>query len=186
MTPRIAILGWGSLNWRIGCLRLASPWQLGGPVLPIEFSRVSNDKRLTLVIDEQSGQAVPTRYALSACASLEQARLNLQTREETPFLDRIGYVDLRSGACSAFAQQQHPDACRVIEAWGRGMHLDAVVWTALGPNFQERNQGLFSISAALQHLEGLSGEARAKAFEYFAKAPLEVMTPLRRALAQSH
>lgn len=63
---RIAILGWGSLIWNPNGLPIRGDWQRGGPVLPIEFSRISSDERLTLVIDEQNGINVTTRYALSA------------------------------------------------------------------------------------------------------------------------
>jgi hypothetical protein len=63
---RIAILGWGSLIWKPNGLPMSGDWKRGGPVLPIEFSRVSSDGRLTLVIDEQYGVDVITRYVLSS------------------------------------------------------------------------------------------------------------------------
>ena len=63
---KIAVLGWGSLIWNKGKLRLTTNWTDGGPVLPIEFSRISDDGRLTLVIDERHGVDVPTRYAFSS------------------------------------------------------------------------------------------------------------------------
>jgi hypothetical protein len=63
---KIVVLAWGSLVWDPRTLRLAHSWMEGGPVLPIEFSRVSDNGRLTLVIDEGHGVDVPTRYALSA------------------------------------------------------------------------------------------------------------------------
>jgi hypothetical protein len=47
----IAILGWGSLVWDQRVLPTESEWNSEGPRLPIEFSRVSQDGRLTLVID---------------------------------------------------------------------------------------------------------------------------------------
>ncbi len=37
---KIAILGWGSLIWDRRDLQIAGDWQQGGPVLPIEFSRI--------------------------------------------------------------------------------------------------------------------------------------------------
>ena len=65
---RIAILSWGSLI-KTGVargLQTASDFSEGGPILPIEFSRVSQAGEragcLTLVIDEQNGVNVPTRY----------------------------------------------------------------------------------------------------------------------------
>lgn len=38
---RISILGWGSLIWDWRHLPITGDWQRGGPVLPIEFSRIS-------------------------------------------------------------------------------------------------------------------------------------------------
>lgn len=186
MIPRIAILGWGSLVWDPRQLKIALPWRTGGPQLPIEFSRISDNDRLTLVIDEQDGVGVGTRHALSTCGTLEDARRDLQAREETPRLDRIGYWNLATQECSPFAQEKHPRACADIRAWAEQLRFDAVVWTALGPNFPVKKRSPFSVELALEHLENLRGDTRAKAFEYIAKAPLEVMTPLRRALAQSN
>jgi hypothetical protein len=60
---KIAVLGWGSLLWEQGVLRLASRWRTDGPWLPIEFARLSDRGRLTLVIHPESPaqQAYPTR-----------------------------------------------------------------------------------------------------------------------------
>lgn len=82
---KIAILGWGSLIWDKRTLRLAGDWQTGGPVLPIEFSRVSGDGRLTLVIDPLHGVPVTTRFAPSAFTNLNDAikyRLGRDTEDE--------------------------------------------------------------------------------------------------------
>lgn len=59
---KIVILGWGSLIWNPRGLPREGPWEEGGPSFPIEFSRVSNDCRLTLVIDPVNGAQVMTRY----------------------------------------------------------------------------------------------------------------------------
>lgn len=47
---RIVIPGWGSLIWNPGNLAMTGEWQPDGPMLPVEFARVSTDGRLTLVI----------------------------------------------------------------------------------------------------------------------------------------
>jgi len=87
---RIAILGWGSLIWCPRQLQYEGEWQQGGPVLPIEFSRISSDGRLTLVIDTQRGVDTPTRFVVSSHTDLKSAIENLRDRECT--LERnIGY-----------------------------------------------------------------------------------------------
>ena len=62
---KIAILGWGSLVWQHQSLQLQSEFEPGGPELPIEFSRISADGRLTLVIDQDHRKQVRTRVAAS-------------------------------------------------------------------------------------------------------------------------
>ena len=47
-----AVLAWGSLVWDPRDLQLAAEFAPNGPLLPIEFCRVSDDGRLTLVVDE--------------------------------------------------------------------------------------------------------------------------------------
>lgn len=53
--PKIAILGWGSLIWdeRPEFDSHHEEWTSGGPVLQLEFSRISESRKgaLTLVID---------------------------------------------------------------------------------------------------------------------------------------
>jgi hypothetical protein len=81
-TAKIAVIGFGSLIWSQGELLLSSEWQRDGPSLPIEFARVSQDGRLTLVI-------VPgflpqkTLWALSGCKTMTDAKENLRKREGT-------------------------------------------------------------------------------------------------------
>jgi len=47
---RIAVLGWGSLIWKPDKPAISAPWHANGPLLPIEFARISLDGRLTLVL----------------------------------------------------------------------------------------------------------------------------------------
>jgi len=47
---RIGCLGWGSLIWIPGELRLAGDWRADGPALPIEFSRVADGGELATAI----------------------------------------------------------------------------------------------------------------------------------------
>ena len=93
---KIAILGWGSLIWDKGELPVKGEWRQGGPSLPIEFSRVSSDCRLTLVIDHKNGEPVTTWFAQSNRNDLDDAICDLREREGT-ICKRIGYLDLISG-----------------------------------------------------------------------------------------
>ena len=49
------VLAWGSLVWDPGKLQTVGKFTANGPLLPIEFCRVSDDGRLTLAIDESFG-----------------------------------------------------------------------------------------------------------------------------------
>jgi hypothetical protein len=60
---RIAVLGWGSLIGDPGDMALADRFEPNGPQLPLEFSRISNNGRLTLVIDETAGRCRLRRHA---------------------------------------------------------------------------------------------------------------------------
>src|SRR5713101_3124324 len=79
---RVGLLGWGSLIWDPRKLRLKNTgWQLADIRLPIEFSRISADGRLTLVIDEENGTSVPVAFAESSMRRLGNAVRNLRDRE---------------------------------------------------------------------------------------------------------
>ena len=180
---KIAVLGWGSLIWDRRDLPIVGEWQHGGPILPIEFSRISSNGRLTLVIDEEHGADVPTRYARSAGGSLTDAIDGLWNREGRPPRDRIGFVNLVSDTEQDWSRQRHPAACDRIKAWARAQNWEAVVWTALISNFSEKRGESYSSEAAARYFSDLTGETRIRAAEYVGKAPQEVDTPFRRLVA---
>ncbi len=90
---RVGILGWGSLIWDPRELPREGVWQEQGPSLPMEFSRVSRDGRLTLVIDPEHGEVVPTLFVLSPRTDIEDAIADLRTREGTNSAN-IGFLNL--------------------------------------------------------------------------------------------
>ena len=143
MTSTIYVLAWGSLIWNPRELNKDGQWQKGGPILPIELSRKSKRGNLSLVIDEKNGAPVSVRYCKSGCTSLADAVENLRVREEAPNSRNMGFVDFRAGDIAAASAKGHPNAVEIIRAWGSGKGWDAVIWTALGPNFPKQRAHRF-------------------------------------------
>lgn len=146
---KIAILGWGSLVWSPRTLKLRDKFQRGGPNLSLEFSRISGNGRLTLVIDEQHGQSCETYFATSAFENLDDARENLREREEMLSIRAVGFADLDGNSTSEKAKERHPAATTAIREWGARNGFDAVIWTALASNFSEKSSVDFSVYNAL-------------------------------------
>ena len=179
-----AVLAWGSLVWDPRELQTAAKFVADGPLLPIEFCRISTDGRLTLAIDETFGAMCKAYSAPSALEDLDAAIENLRMREGMPDAWPVGFVELGSGGQSEAAMEQHPQAVATIAAWAESNGYDAAIWTALNSNFDEWGKGgePFSVSAAIQYLETLESEDAdtfARALTYIRKAPPEVDTPVR-------
>jgi hypothetical protein len=181
---RCAVLTWGSLMWDSRELQVAADFAPNGPLLPIEFCRISRDGRLTLVVDETYGAVCTTYSAPSAIESLDEAIENLRLREGAANAEVVGFVELASGKQSDFATQSHPNSVAAIGAWATSNGYDAAIWTALASNFEEPDRGgePFSVTAAIRYLEALESRDRAaftRALDYIRKAPPEVETPVR-------
>ena len=172
---RIAILGWGSLVWNPGELPHYGPWKKDGPTLPIEFSRVSRDSRLTLVIDPVVGAECPTRFALSPRSAVADAVEDLRRREST-VREHIGFCH-RGGESSS---RDEDDVIAVVRRWCDDACFDAIVWTALPSNFYEETRTTFSVDTGLSYLRSLPKTGLESALKYIRSAPAEVDTPLRR------
>src|SRR5713101_7900533 len=175
---KIVILGWGSLIWDPRGLPREGTWQEGGPILPIEFSRVSNDCRLTLVIDPVNGAQAVTRYIQSPRADLDDAIADLKEREGTGS-KQIGFVNLRNGRNRCIV---HPPLVPVIQQWGAKHGVDGVIWTDLRSNFEDETGNPFTVERARDYLLGLSKSAADRARRYINNnnAPPDVDIPLRR------
>jgi hypothetical protein len=177
---RIAIIGWGSLLWdpRPEFDAHHGPWSEGGPVLPLEFSRVSASRAngLTLVIDDAHGVACPTAFCLSTRSDPHQVIDDLARRENGTA--RIVGFHFRAGGFHG-----RPAVPATIRPWVEAAGIDMAVWTGHVSNFADVAGTPFSVEAALGHLDGLPPPGRAVALDYIARAPAFVRTPLREALA---
>ncbi len=180
-TECIAILGWGSLLWdvRPAFNALHDQWREDGPVLKIEFSRISKSRSgaLTLVLDPINGAANRVSYCLSRRADLSDVVKDLKSREGTT-LENIGFI----GADGANSRDQ--ESVDSITAWASIRKLTGVVWTDLPSNFEKISSEPFSPERALAYLDTLDSESAKAAFDYIRKAPISIRTPLRKILRE--
>jgi hypothetical protein len=180
---RIAIIGWGSLIWCPGALNISTRWRSDGPVLPIEFARISADGRLTLVINPGSRE-VTTYWALSAFDTLKQTIENLRQREGTA-LDQIHAV-----VASNSVHEAGSNSASVIRSWlEKAEFVDAAVWTGLASNWQAQRRMPFNTDDAVRYLSELEHEENSlcykRACEYIQNAPTQIQTDLRAILSSS-
>mgnify|MGYP006982470525 CR=1 FL=1 len=179
---RIAILGWASLIWDLENLapHTKGDWLMeAGPLLPMEFSRISPKRKLGLVVclDPIVGVDCKTHVIQSVHTDIALTIANLAARERAP-LDLIGAVHsdgLRRG--------RMPEVCDRVTNWCEANEWDGVVWTDLKPNFIEYTQKEFSVNAGLCYLRTLTDDSLTEAFNYIENAPRQTQTPLRIALA---
>ena len=177
---RIGCLAWGSLVWDPGPLPLAGPWQRGGPLLPIEFSRVGDHHELATALTP-GARPMPTRWAELRCRDVAEARERLREREGVPATSpqKIGSAAALQGAAAPVTSPADALFASDIAAWGQQIGLDAVVWTALPPRFDGNEGRAPSAEEALSYLRGLRGEALAHAREYVERVPDEIRTAYR-------
>jgi hypothetical protein len=166
----IACIGWGSLIWDPRNLPCGE-WHVNGPVLPIEFARVSENGRITLVV-VNGAKPVRALWTILKVATISEAVAVLAERENVPDANQsIGrWPD---------TQRQFPGA-DVISAWAEAQGLSGVVWTALKCGMDRNSRGIMpTIEQLLSHISTLDEEGRERALEYVAKAPAQVQTGFR-------
>lgn len=176
---RVGCLAWGSLLWDPRTLPLAEAFRPDGPRLPIEFSRVALDGRVTLVIDARA-QPVGTFWAMLAVESIEAGVEALALREGVARAQVGDWIGVETRVGGPGSAGQTPESVRVeIAGWLAQKPLDAVLWTALP---SRRPDGRFERPEAAElvdHLERLEGPARARAEQYIRRAPGRLRTPNR-------
>ncbi len=180
MSLNIAIIGYGSLIWDLDDLapNVAGPWRRGaGPLLPVEFSRISPKRKqaLVLVVDDEAEAPSPTSVIASARAHLDDAVTDLARRERCP-PERLGMA-AKGGR---YRIGRSAPALAAVEAWLATSPYDAAVWTELDGNFAQHTGTPFTLAAAHAYLQRLTGESLAEAWRYLENAPEETNTPLRR------
>jgi hypothetical protein len=183
---KIAILGWGSLIWQPKDLKFDANigWKEDGPVLPIEFARISKGGRLTLVITPH-GTKVPTLYCISSFDAINVAISNLKKREGT-VLNYIGYYDKSKN-------EFHPKESPIeenIKNWINTTDLDGVIWTNLPENWEIRNEEKVVIKTIdpnnrIEYLKKMPKDKRALAEEYIRNTPKQINTKYRKLIVET-
>jgi hypothetical protein len=166
----IAVLGWGSLIWCPGQLRIRSMWHSDGPRLEIEFARISKDGRLTLVIHPGSAEQ-QTYWAMAEHEDLAGTIENLRDRERCK-RSEIGVVKKSRAA----TEERIGDWLKQIA------DIDAVVWTNLRSNWVDKRRSGLSCVDALLYVNQLGRQKRERAEQYVRNAPSQVQTELRALL----
>ena len=178
----VAILGWGSLLWDLDDLapKVAGPWDLrAGPRLPMEFSRISPKRLMSLVVclDPEHGVGCATHAIRSTRGDVAEAVADLAARERAP-LGRIGWADAGGRGAGRM-----PEVVAAVGAWCAERGWAAAVWTDLEPNFRETTGAAFTVAEGVGYLGTLRGDGLDEARRYIRQAPATTRTPLRRALA---
>ena len=171
----IVCIAWGSLLWKPGPLKLASGWHPGGPLLPLEFARDSDDSAEVALVLCEGATLMPTYWAYLAAPDLDAARAMLAAREkiEAGRPEWIGSIPPVDGAV----------ADERIAAWLRGRGIDAAVWTAVPAKFGGCEGRLATADEIVARLDAMEGEERAGAEEYVRRTPAHIDTRYRREIA---
>jgi len=169
---KIACLGWGSLIWDPRDLPVQREWFKDGPFAPVEFTRRSSNDRITLVIDP-SASPVRLLWAHMLSDDLPSAKKALRDRESITgenWVSKIG---------SWQQVEPAPAIMPELPKWADAHGLNAVIWTALGPKFGDREVSP-SVDQVIEYLGGLTGAARENAKQYIERTPRQIDTEYRR------
>lgn len=182
---KIAIIAWGSLIWDPAKLTVVKSlgqngWFPDGPDLPIEFARISNNGRLTLVINSKS-EKLKTLFAISNCKKLDEAILDLAVRESCG-KNKIGRFIKKNSEC--FPHDFHFK--NEIEIWIKNKEvIDAVIWTNLKSNFKNITDREFNEENVLNYLKYLKADTQVLAEEYIRRTPTQIKTKMRKSIEKN-
>jgi len=171
---KIACIGWGSLIWSPRALKSNNEWFEDGPLLPIEFTRISSDDRVTLIIDEFANP-IRTYWSTMKTQDMEEAIASLQEREKADF-QFIHWTTTHKKVKTKIEQ--------TVMDWLEQKQLDAAIWTGLGYS-EKTGEKRPIIGEIFIHLQKLDGSPAGKiAEEYIRRAPRQTQTAYRKQIEQ--
>jgi hypothetical protein len=165
------------LIWDPKDLPVQRKWFEDGPLAQVEFLRQSGDLNIgpiTLVLNP-TGPPVRLLWTMMRIANLKEGKQALRVREAlkgAKWATRIGVWQTKGEAPSSI-----PD----LPDWANELGLEAVIWTALGPKFEE-NEIAPSMEQVIEYLDGLTETPRAEAERYVRRAPRQIDTDYRRGI----
>ncbi|WP_291275167.1 hypothetical protein [Flavobacterium sp.] len=173
-----AIIGWGSLIWNPQSLNYVTEigWLHQGPVLPLEFARISKDGRLTLVITE-NGTLNKTFFSFSSFHILRDAIGNLADREGCPE-SSIGYFDKKN---NKFYPENFLFKNKIID-FAETFELEYVIWTNLSEKWYLKKadeKTVIKPEQRVDYLNQLDDTTKQKAKDYICFTPQEIKTKYR-------
>lgn len=169
---KIACIGWGSLIWDPRELKIENGWHDDGPMLPVEFTRISKDGRVTLIIDK-CAKPVRTLWALMTCKDLDEAKESLKKREGTD----ISLIH------SVIQHKETTDEIEIIvQNWIKLKGFDGAIWTGL--SYSKKIKGRPSIEEVISHLTNLDENIKQSAKNYIKMAPRQINTEYRRIIEE--
>jgi len=162
MPIQIVYLGWGSLLWRDKNLKIDS-WSQTDIEVPLEFSRISKDGRLTLVIDEANGVKNKLWMAQTKYTNIDRAINALKLRENT-LKSGISYINLPKKKYRIV--NTPPKITQEIVLWALKEGIDVVIWTDLPSNWTSIRGSKYSPHDALQYFKTVPWNIQLKIFDY--------------------
>jgi hypothetical protein len=185
---KIAVIAWGSLIWDPRELQVVGAFKPNGPILPLEFARISKDGRLTLAFTKKYGTPCKTYSARSKFNAIGDAVDNLYLRETGKPLNMAEFSKNNNKYPEAVSWYIRGSKCpneaqyKTMKAWLEQRNMsdyDAVIWTSLKMKFYDKAKTTFSPKNAIRYLRKLTPEERARAIEYIDNAPPEIRTHVR-------
>ena len=173
-----SVPGLGFVGFESNALNIRRGWFEDGPLLPIEFARKSNDNRVTLVLQENA-PVVRSLWALMSVTTLDDARKSLTLREGLTGATapkNIGYWSTSNGSDKG----NGVDIIAQVSQWASSLHLDAVIWTGLKPNFTSVRYDDGLTLEVIKHIANMTPEERRNAELYVRSTPMQIDTNVRR------
>jgi hypothetical protein len=191
---KIGILGWGSLIWEPGILRVVGEWKVADLKLPLEFHCDPDSGETRLLIDLDRGEEVPVRHIQSKLTDIDSAIYNFSHKLGIHKLgmmrnrvdnNNIGFIELKGDSYTYHSRlNDHWFDVKLnyfdnIYKWIRTTSYDAVIWYEDNPHRFYRDS-----KPMPDHLVSLTGENLEEARTFIRNAPPEEDTPVRREMVK--